>query len=499
MRIFHCSIIFLFTFFLISCAKLQFPDFKIEKCNFNSDKVEIIFSNEPNQYLFVKNFSIKEDSDDVSGLFTFTGSKVIFYPDDKIKDNYLYEITISAAAEDIYGNSLAEDYKTTYSTRSEFIRPSVLQISPEHESQLSNEVTEIKIVFSEAVDDISFRNSLSFSPAFDYVYSWENDNSTVHIYPLSALNRETRYVVKISTKLMDKNRNTLLNDFTSTFVNYVDNEIPNFVLSYEKNASVQNLIKETNNENIKTNEKLTLRFSEEINIEYISSYIEVYPSLNITITPDKKTKRKANIEFTKDMNWGDTYRLTVLHGLKDLAGNEIKTDTYYDLTFNNEDNRPVKIKKVLIDLQNPAENYFEFKNFSSLSFEPLYYSTSDSNPVPTNIYFIFDISSNAEKIIDFSVMENFNVEFSNACFESIIVKKVNILSESNIESDSKLKSVFDSISDIEGKLCVVLIGLEILNSTTSNVGTLKITMDKNIRDSLGNFMIDEYSCQVNKF
>lgn len=499
MRIFHCSVIFLFTFFLVSCAELQFPYFKIEKCNFNSNNVEVMFSNEPNQYLFVKNFSIKEDSNELSGVFSFSGSKVIFYPDDEIKDNYLYEVTISATAEDIYGNSLAEDYKTTYSTRNEFIRPSVLKISSEHESQLTSEITEIKIVFSEPIDDISFRNSLSFSPSFDYVYSWENDNSTVHIYPLSALSRETRYVVKLSTKLMDKNRNTLLNDFTSTFVNYLDNEKTDFVLSYEKDETCQNLIKETNNENIKTNEKLTLSFSEEINIEYISSYIEIYPSLNLTITPDKKSKQKASIEFTKDMNWGDTYRLTILHGLKDLFGNEIETDCYYDLTFNNEDNRPIKVKKVLIDLQNPAENYFEFKDFDSLSFEPLYYSTSDSNPVPTNIYFIFDISSNAEKIIDFSVMESFNIEFSNACFESITVKKVNILSESDIESDSKLKSVYDSISNIEGKLCVVLIGLEILNSTTSNVGTLKITMDKNIRDSLGNFMIDEYSCQVNKF
>ena len=61
-----------------------------------------------------------------------------------------------------------------------------------------------------------------------------------------------------------------------------------------------------------------------------------------------------------------------------------------------------------------------------------------------------------------------------------------------------MKEAYDSISDVEGKLCVVLLGLEIVNSTTSNVGTLKFTMDNKVRDSLGNLMLDEYSCQVNK-
>lgn len=498
MRLFHSSIIIFFIFLFMSCAEIQFPAFVVEDCTFTLNSVEITFSNVPNQYLFIKSFSIKEDSDDLVGLFEFSDNKAIFYPNDGIKNNYLYEITISTNAEDTNGNSLEKDYKTTYTTRTEFIRPSIVKITPGHETQTDNEITEIIIEFSEPIDDVSFRNSLSFSPSFDYTYFWNNDSSIVHIFPTAKLNRETRYEVKISTKLMDKNRNTLLNGFRSTFFNYVDREIPTFTLSYEDNDSLHFLNSDVINKNIKTDETLILTFSEPINIEYVSSYIEIYPSLDVTIIPDKNTKDKATIVFTKGMEWGNTYRLTILHGLKDFSNNEIKTDCHYDITFNHEDNRPITIKKVLIDLQNPAKNYFELENFCSLSFEPLYFSTSDSTPVPTNLYYIFDISKNAESIIDFSIMESFGIDFSNACFESLTTKKVNVLTELEILADAKLKGAYDSITDVEGKLCVVLIGLEIVNSSTSNVGTLKFTMDNKVRDSLGNLMLDAYSCQVNK-
>ena len=496
MRIFFCSII-ITALFIISCAEVQFQEFKVEECNITSESVEVVFSNNPNQYLFVKSFSMKEDSIDVTGVFVFDNKKAFFYPDDGIKDKYFYEITITTSAEDVEGNSLAKDYRTTYTTRTEFERPRIIQVTPGHETKSDEDITEISIAFSESIDDISFRNSLSFSPSFDYTYFWENDNSVVHISPLSKLNRETRYEIKLSTKLMDENRNTLLNEFRSTFFNYVDTSVPTFSLTYDDGTS-RVLTNDGINENIKADAKFKITFSEPINIEYISSYIEIYPALSLTIKPDKNTNKQAAIEFLNDVQWGNRYRLTILHGLKDFANNEIKTDYCYDLIFNHEDNRPVKIKEVLIDLQNPDNNYYELTNFGYLSFEPLYYSTSDPTPVPTNLYFIFDISKNAKSVENFSIMRNFSVDYSNACFESLTVKSVNILSETKINADLKLKGAFDSITDIEGQLCVLSIGLEIVNSTTTNVGILKFSMDKKIEDSLGNIMLDDYSCQVNK-
>ena len=56
----------------MSCAEVQFPEFVVEDCTFTSDSVEITFSNEPNQYLFINSFSIKEKNQVINLILLFT-------------------------------------------------------------------------------------------------------------------------------------------------------------------------------------------------------------------------------------------------------------------------------------------------------------------------------------------------------------------------------------------------------------------------------------------
>lgn len=496
MRFFYCTIVFLFMLILTSCAQLFFETFEVENCIFSEKNVTINFSSIPNQYLFMKNFTIKEDSVEMTGAFEFCERQVIFTPDYGIKNNYYYELIITSSMEDIGGNSLEKDYKKTFTTRTDFVRPEVIEVYPAHESELVSELDEITIKFSEPIDDCSFRTALSFSPSFGYVYKWEDSDRIVKIYPTEKLAKETRYEIKLATSLKDKNRNSLLKEYRTTFINFMDRDIPDFDVYLKSNGKQVKIDKNIQITNINTDEKLNISFSEKMDIDYISSYISIFPALNMTITPDKKSKDKAVIEFNNDMIWGETYRLTVKKGLKDLSGNEITTDCYYDLTFNNENKRPIRIRKVLIDLK--TDDYTELRNFGTLSFDPTHYSTSDSDPVPTDIIFVFEISKNATHIVDFSVMENFSAEALNACLDELMIKKVKILDDAEIMANIKLKKIYDSIIDIEGKICIVNIGLEIVNSSQNNNGILKFFMGDGVKDSLGNTLIEEYSCQINK-
>ena len=79
-----------------------------------------------------------------------------------------------------------------------------------------------------------------------------------------------------------------------------------------------------------------------------------------------------------------------------------------------------------------------------------------------------------------------------------MVKKVKILDNAEIMANIKLKKIYDSIIDIEGKICIVNIGLEIVNSSQNNNGILKFFMGDGVKDSLGNTLIEEYSCLINK-
>ena len=498
MRLFQSSIILLFVLLLSACVQFPINNFEVTDCSFSETDVVISFSTVPNQYLFMKSFSLKEDSNEMTGKYEFIDKKVVFTPDYGIKDNFFYELVILSTAEDIDGNSLEKDYKQTFSTRTEFERPMILDISPHNEFQSSSEISEIKICFSESIDDASFRKAINFVPAFNYVYEWENSNTIVNIYPTEKLQKETWYEIRISNSLHDKNRNTLLNEFKSTFLNFADSNTPFFDLFLDQNGELTKLNNSTSIENINTDDKLVIQFSEKIDIDYASRYISVFPSLNLTITPDKKSQDKIFIEFNEDVIWGESYKLTINKGIKDLAGNEIKNDLFYSLRFNNENNRPISIKKVVVDLSKSNKDYVEVQNFSTLSFEPAYYPTVESNPVPTDMFFIFEISSNATGIVDFSIMENFSTDFTNACLDSLIVKKVKVLAETDIDANPKLKSVYDSITTVNGKLCVVCIGLEIENSSSNNNGLLRFSMGNGVRDSLGNMLNEEYSCQVNK-
>ena len=201
MRLFQSSIILLFVLLLSACVQFPINNFEVKSCSFSETDVVISFSTVPNQYLFMKSFSLKEDSNEITGKYEFIDKKVVFTPDYGIKENFFYELVILSTAEDIDGNSLEKDYKQTFSTRTEFERPTILDISPYNEFQSSSEISEIKIYFSESIDDASFRKAINFVPAFNYVYEWENSNTIVKIYPTEKLQKETWYEIRISKSL----------------------------------------------------------------------------------------------------------------------------------------------------------------------------------------------------------------------------------------------------------------------------------------------------------
>lgn len=501
MRLFYRSVVFAFAVFfcglIFSCSETQFPDFTIENCEFSTTQVTVTFSAEPDQYMFVKAFTIKEDSASIDGTFCFDDKKAMFIPDEGIKDDYLYELVISTDAEDVHGNSLERKYEATYTTRTEFERPTVVSITPADETNVESQVEEILITFSEGVDINSFRSAFSISPSVEYIITAQQDDTVIKIRPSELLDKNKRYDIKVSTKLTDKHRNNLLNDFESTFTNFSDEKTPDYSISWNDGTNDILLSTQTKNENILNSAELVITFDEKIGIDYIMSYVEITPSISMDITPDRNTKNTASITFGDDIEWETEYTLKVLKGLKDLCGNEIKQDKTYTLVFNNEKNRPVTIEKVLLDLKNGGTTYDEISNYCTKTFDVAAFPITGTT-VPTNVYAIFNISKEAAGLSDLSVMNAFSVEYTNTCFNSIITKTVKILNESQIAGDSKLKAVYDGISVESGKLCVVQIGIEIVNSSSANVGQLVISFDEDIKDTLGNALESSCEYHINK-
>lgn len=496
MRILYRSLIILLTALLFSCAQLQFPEFTVDSCDFSEENVTITFSAQPNEYTFIKAFSIKEDSTDITGTFTFDDCKVIFYPDNGIRPDYLYDITISTDAEDVNGNSLARRYETSYTTREGFERPYIKSVTPQNDTDSITQIHEIIFEFSKPVDVNTFRNAFSINPSVDYIITTENDDTVIKVSPVELLKKNTRYEITISTKLADKNRNFLLNEFKTTFINNNDTQIPEYSL-YWNDGTQDNILTSQNANSIPNDVELTIEFDEPIDINYVMSYIEIQPSLSITVTPDKIAKETAKITFSDDVEWGQHYTLKILKGLKDLCGNEIKTDQSFEIVFDSEKHRPVTLEKAFINLFN-ASAYDEIANYTTLTFPTESFPTTNA-PISTAIYAVFNISEEAANISALSVMNAFSTTFTNSCFNSITAKTVAVLTETQVNSDTLLKNAYDTITITNGgKLCVVKIGIEVINSGSAAPGMLTIDFDKGIKDSLGNVLKTDCEYHINK-
>lgn len=497
MRLLYRSVIVLFTVLLFSCAQLQFSEFTIESCDFVENTVKITFSAEPNQYTFIKAFSLKEDTSDTTGTFSFDANTVTYYPNNGIKANYLYNLSITTDAEDREGNSLRRKYEKTYTTRENFDRPSIIKITPANESNITSQVNEIVFEFSKPIDVDSFKSAFSISPYVTYIVTSENNDKTVKVQPIDLLKKNSRYNITVSKKLADKNRNFLLNDFKSTFINFDDKKIPEYSFYWNDGVNDNFILEQSVNTKIPNDVKLILDFDEEIDINYIISYIEIEPSISVTVTPDKISKKTATIEFSNNIIWNQEYTIKILKGIKDLCGNEIKDDHKYKIVFNNEKNRPVTLEKVFINLLNGNTTFDEIKNFTTLTFDTANFPTTNIK-TDTNIYAIFNISEDAACISELSVMNAFNITYTNSCLNSITVKTVNVMTEAQVNNNNQLKNAYDSITITEGKLCVVNIGIEIINSGNANTGVLTINFDKGIKDNLGNIMPKNCEYNINK-
>ena len=120
----------IFSAMLTGCASLLLPEMRVESCTWDKESVSIVFSLEPDMTSIVKAFSLTEDEQPSSGIFSRSGKEVRFFPVGGIKTNYDYVLTVSSSAESEKGYSLGADYCRTFSTRTDSVRPEIISFSP---------------------------------------------------------------------------------------------------------------------------------------------------------------------------------------------------------------------------------------------------------------------------------------------------------------------------------------------------------------------------------
>jgi hypothetical protein len=432
-----------------------------------------------------------EDGVRLEGRFSFAGEETRFYPVNGIRKGRIYELTITTTAEDRLGNSLETDYRREFVTKAEGEAPRVAAILPADGAVLGEGPEEIAIRFSEPVDPVSFEEALRINPVPNYVIRWSGDNTEVRILPVKPLNLGTRYTISISTALLDTSRNSMILPFTSSFLLGDDRSAPSFSLAWAGSTAAVPLGEL--NSGLPPDAEFDISFTRNVDIESLGAYIEIRPSLGLSIKPERNSRVRARISFAQRPVWGKTYSLIVRRGIAAEGGGETEEDSFYSLAFDSPHYMPPEFLGGFLDIRREMKILSEERDFDSLILDPLIFKPVPGGIESTELCMVFAVSREADSLSPASAMESLSISAGNAC-AYISIRKLRVLDETAYRS-----SVFnDSGLDAgEGKkLCALVYGLEIEN--TQRRGLIVFSLRSSLKDLLGNPLGRDISITWNK-
>ncbi|MDR0449688.1 MAG: Ig-like domain-containing protein [Treponema sp.] len=475
----------------IRCGSWLLPPLEVLSVS-TQGELEIGFSAPPAPASIRKAFSMTEDGADLGGDFEFRGSRMIYRPVNGLREGREYFVLIGTEAEDEKGNSLEREFRYRFRTKEDSEGPLVVSIDPGDESVLTRPPETIFLRFSEPVEPQSFGEALRISPSLNHILRWDAEGAAVEIIPLKPLDEGTRYTITLSTALRDRSRNPMLLPYNATFLYGPDQEAPLFSLEWENPAGLRGRAEaESPNRNIPGDAGFSLVFNKRIAVESVSGFLELNPSLGISFTPDLESRDRGKISLSRKPEWNKAYTLTVKRGISDSLGNKTPRDTRFPLLFDRGDFRPPVFIRGFLKNSGVYEAIGGDSNFTTLTLDALSFPVQTEKE--TEIYLVFKVSEEAERLSLVSAMDSLSVSVSNAC-AYISLKTLRVLDEAAY-AGSPVSDPLEQPGAGE-KFCALLAGIEIEN--TARQGTVTITIDGDLADSRGNTLGNDISIVWNK-
>jgi hypothetical protein len=462
----------------------------VVSCSLEEGGLHTVFSAAPAEISIHKAFSMSEDGQALEGRFVFEGENLWFRPVNGIRENREYTVVIGLAAEDRRGNSLTEEYRRDFFTGTEQEAPTVEALVPAAGTALTETPAEIRLFFSEAVDPLSLEEAMRISPAFPYALQWEADYRELIIRPLKPLDFGNRYTVSISTALRDRSRNNMLLPFTGSFLMEGGRLSPGFDLEWAGVAGTGSLSPGVINRGLPTDAELYIKFDMEVETESLAGFVEVQPSLGISVNTERDSRLKAAIRMTRRPEWGKTYTLIIRKGIAALRGGETTEDTAYPLVFDSPESMPPEFTRGFFkNLQHvlSRDTDFAYLNLDVAEFPPA------PPPVAVDLCLVFTVSEAASSLSRSSAMAAFSISPSNGC-AYVSIKTLKILDEAAYRASGFNDPLLDAGTG--KKLCALIYGLEVENSEQQ--GLFVFSIGSSLGDSLGNQLGEDIIITWNK-
>lgn len=361
------KIIIIFLFFS-GCAFFHMSPLRIENAapsaGYQSDPggihISITFTSVPDRISVEESFIFRMDDKSQSGQFSWNDSTLVFTPLKAFETGHEYMIHLSTGAEDTWGNSLAEDFYLSFSTKADFDRPEVISCIPADEAEIDNLHQPVIITFSEALDPGSFMSSFMLSPQRDGYFSW-TDPWTVQYNLLDPYLWNTEYTITIKKDLEDLQGNKMKADYISTFKPVID-ETPPVIetveyVYFDGSADVAAAMPAWDPENedleilydFRRTGRIRITLSDDSgldqgSLEEVCSTVPELP-LEFEWTGD------YTLEISTDPDeivWDNLYRLEIAEGVCDEYSNALEEEYTYYFQTDAQASRPPELTEIYL-------------------------------------------------------------------------------------------------------------------------------------------------------
>ncbi len=214
---------------------------------------------------------------------------------------------------------------------SDFSQPEVVSITPADRSSGVDRDTAIVVLFSKTMDTVKTANEFSLSGdngTVEGFFTWSPDGKRLSFQPAKSLGGAALYRVAISAAAEDSNGNDLKKPHSSLFSVSTD-LVPPAVVSYAP----------PNDTMVAPDAVISIVFSEPVDLDSLYDGIAISPPLQGRFSWDAT---HGTISFTPlyPMPYGSTYSVTLNTGIKDMSGNRLPDDVFFNFTVGDDFENP---------------------------------------------------------------------------------------------------------------------------------------------------------------
>ncbi|AOP33601.1 hypothetical protein A0128_06915 [Leptospira tipperaryensis] len=270
---------------------------------------------------------VLSDGSAVAGTVSCLGTTASFNPTANLSYNTSYTATITTAAKDLAGNSLAAPFSWSFTTGSapDITPPTVSLVSPSNSLSGVGVNTSVSAVFSEFVDCTTLTTAsfvLNGGSAVAGSVSCLGTSAT--FTPSATLSYNTSYTATITTAAKDLAGNSIVSNYNWSFTtgSAPDSTPPTVSVTNPLNSST----------GFSVNGVISVAFSETLNCGSVTSASFTLNNGSAAAGTVGCSSTTATFTPTSALSFNTSYTATITTAVKDLAGNSIVSSFVWSFT-----------------------------------------------------------------------------------------------------------------------------------------------------------------------